>query len=230
MFKNKNFLKPIKQNIDSNIKNINNEKKELVNNNDMNNSNNNSNNAFNTRSYNNYLVNNNSNIIDNNIPNIKMNKNTNLKFQKINKKQIINNKELIYNNKKGNQLYPQITPKKTNQKKIFDIHLNDRFNYSINNYENENNGLEHNNYTNNQTMINREIKPQNDLSKKIILTEECNNYNGKNIIKKTIKPNSQKPIINSINKEENGNGNKKFNKIINSNNNNNSNNNTKFIR
>ena len=81
-----------------------------------------------------------------------------------------------------------------------------------------NNGLEHNNYTNNHTMINRENKPQNDLSNKIILTEEANKYNGKNIIKKSSKPISQKSTI-TLNKEENGNGNgnKKFTKSINTN-------------
>ena len=218
--------------------NINNEKKELMNNNDMNNNinnnnqkknNNNHNNNNNTNnnnnnnirgSYNNYIINNDSNIIDNNnSPNKNVNKNTNssLKYQKINRKPNANNKQPYYNKNKGNQLYPQITPKKPQQKKIFDIHLNDRFNYSINNV---NNGLEHNNYTNNHTMINRENKPQNDLSNKIILTEEANKYNGKNIIKKSSKPISQKSTI-TLNKEENGNGNgngnKKFTKSINTN-------------
>ena len=193
------------------ISNIHNEKEELVNNNDMNI--NMTNNVFNTHSNNNYIINN--NLIDNNSPNKNINTNTNtlLKFQKINKKENTNNKELNYNNNKDNQLYPQITPKKPQQKKIFDIHLNDRFNYSINNYDIANNGLEHSNYINN-TKINRENKPQNDFSNKIILTEDSN-YNGKNIIKKSTKPISQKPIINPIKKEENGNGNKKFNKMNN---------------
>ena len=198
--------------------NINNEKKELVNNNDLNNTINNNNQNKNNknirRSYNNYIINNDNNIIDNNNPNDNANTNSSLKYQKINKKQNVNNKQTYYNKNKGNQLYIQITPKKPHQKKIFDIHLNDRFNYSINNV---NNGLEHSNYTNNHTMINRENKTQNDLSNKIILTEEANKYNGINIIKKSTKTISQKPIINPLNKEENGNGNKKFNKNINKN-------------
>ena len=74
-------------------------------------------------------------------------------------------------------------------------------------------------------MINRENKAQNDLSKKIILTEEDNNnYNGKSVVKQS-NTNSKKTIINPINQEDNGStGSKKYNK-----NNVNNNQNTKKI-
>jgi hypothetical protein len=74
-------------------------------------------------------------------------------------------------------------------------------------------------------MINRENKAQNDLSKKIILTEEGNNnHSGKNVVKQG-NTNSKKTIINPINQEDNGStGSKKYNK-----NNVNNNQNTKKI-
>ena len=188
---------------------INNAKKEIVNNNVINNNNNN-NKIYNTRSYNNYIINNN-NLAYNNINSPIKNNNNSHKF---NKKPTTNNKELYYNNNnKVNHLYQQITPKKPIQKKKFDIHLNDRFNYSVNSYDNVNNGSSNNNYTNNHTMITRENKPQKDLSKQIILTEEDNNYNGKSLLKPSDQYGVQKPKMNPLNKNENDT--KNFNKIIN---------------
>ena len=231
--------------------NINNTKKELINNNndnainnenknteindenkdnDINNNiiNNDNNNVINNNNaINNNVINNNNQINNNNPFIINNNKNANnsVKYKKINAKQNSKGREFFYNKNKGNQIYQQITPKKTLQKKKFDINLNDRYNYSINNYENANNGIEQNNYTNNHTMINRENKAQNDLSKKIILTEEGNNnHSGKNVVKQG-NTNSKKTIINPINQEDNGStGSKKYNK-----NNVNNNQNTKKI-
>ena len=192
---------------------ISNVKNKLMNNNINNNTNNNK--IFSTHSYNNNIINN--NVVYNNSP-FKNNNNTNtnnpLKFKKTNKKQINNNKELNYNNNQGSQ---QDTPQKPPQKKIFSMHLNDRFNYSINTYDNMDNGFNYNNITNNHTSINIGNKTQNDLSKKMILTEKDSNYNGKSLIKPSNQSNIQKPLINSLNKNENGNGNKKFNKFSNNN-------------
>ena len=76
--------------------------------------------------------------------------------------------------------------------------------------------MAYNNKSNKNNTINRENKPQN-LSKQVILTEEDYNYNTKSYIKPSNQSISQKPIINPFNKNENGNSNKKFNKIINNN-------------
>ena len=76
--------------------------------------------------------------------------------------------------------------------------------------------MAYNNKSNKNNTINRENKPQN-LSKQVILTEEDYNYNTKSYIKPSNQSISQKPIINPFNKNEIGNNNKKFNKIINNN-------------
>ena len=183
--------------------NNNNPKKKLINNNSTNIINSvvdNNNSSINNKMF---FINNNNN------PDNKNNNNTSLKFKKINTNQNSKSKEFLFNKNKEKNLFQQTSPKKNGQKKKFDINLNDKANFAINNYENDTIWLEGNNYTNNHTMMNKENKPQTNLSKKVILTEEDNNYNDK-IALPQYHPNNKKTITNPVNKEENGN--KRFNK------------------
>ena len=146
--------------------------------------------------------------------------NNSTKYKKINSKPNSKPREFFYNKNKGNPIYHQITPKKTLQKKKIDLNLNDNQNYSINNNQKINDFAEKNKYI---TLINRDSSNnnniQNDLSKKIIITEE-DNLNNKNIIQQ-IKPTIKKATINSTNQEDNfnnyntNNNNKSFKKFSN---------------
>ena len=149
----------------------------------------------------------------------KTNNNNSAKYKKINSKPNSQPREFFYNKNKGDPIYHEIMPKKTLQKKKIDIDLNDGKNYSINNYQKINSIVEKNKYI---TMTNKDNNSnnnkQNELSKKIILTEEDNNLNKKIIIQQ-IKPSIKKATINSSNQENKYNksnvGNKSFKNISN---------------
>ena len=157
--------------------------------------------------------------LSNNNINNRSNTNNSTKYKKMNSKQNSNPREFYYNKNNGNNnsMYNRISPKKTQQKKKIDINLNDNHNYSINNYQNIHSIVEKNKYI---TMMNRDNNNniQNELSKKILLTEEDNNLNNNKNIIQQIKPTIKKATINSTNQEENYN--KKYNKtnLINNNN------------
>ena len=138
-------------------------------------------------------------IIINNNPNIIINNQN--KFKKIVHS---NGKEFFYKENKKNPICHQIIPKKNLHRKMIDINLNGKF-YSINNYPNENNIIEKNNYT---MMIKDNNDNQNKSSKKVLLTEEGNNLNTKNIIQQ-IKPTIRKASLKEVNQEGNE---KKYNK------------------
>ena len=110
-----------------------------------------------------------------------------------------------------NQNYHQKTPTKVIQNKKIDISINNnnKTNYSINNKINNyyNNNLERNNFINNCKMMSDKNVPQEEKTKKILLTEKEVIYNN-NMIQKN------KNIKNEGNEEENY-KNRKYNKINN---------------
>ena len=100
--------------------------------------------------------------------------------------------DFLYNKIKENQIYHQITPKKTLQKGKMGLSLyNNKSNSSINNskYQNINNILERNKLISNYTMINNENNPQGKMSKKILLTKQEIIYKNNNKIINENKPN-----------------------------------------
>ena len=137
----------------------------------------------------------------NNIFNINNEIKNSIKYKKINSKINSKARNIFDNKNKGNPIYSQILPNIVLPKKKMDICLNDRQNFSINNFKNMSRILGNNKYI---TMINKENNKQNELSSKIILTDEDSNINGKNIIQQ-IKPAKKKEIINQGNSEDNNN-------------------------
>ena len=199
----------IKRKRNINNKTLDNQNKDIKDIKDINNQNNISENMDNPFIINNekkeiYNINNNNQTYINNMHNNNKANNNNsnsIKFKKINSKQNMKNKEVFYNKNKPNPAYQQIIPKKTIPKKKIDINKNDNQNYSTNNNHKNNKILEKKKYI---TMKNMENNIQNELSTKVLLTEEDNALPNKNVVQ-PIKPTIKKASINTNNAEENSN-------------------------
>jgi hypothetical protein len=199
----------IKRKRNINNKTLDNQNKDIKDIKDINNQNNISENMDNPFIINNekkeiYNINNNNQTYINNMHNNNKANNNNsnsIKFKKINSKLNMKNKEAFYNKNKPNPAYQQIIPKKTIPKKKIDINKNDNQNYSTNNNHKNNKILEKKKYI---TMKNMENNIQNELSTKVLLTEEDNTLPNKNVVQ-PIKPTIKKASINTNNAEENSN-------------------------
>ena len=113
--------------------------------------------------------------------------NTNtLKSKKINSMLCSMDNETFNNKNKGEIIYPQITPKKSINKKTIDLFLKNKNNYSIDSYHNIENKEEKNSNIKNHATINVDKKCQHILPKKYIIKTEGNSkLNSKKIMQKS---------------------------------------------
>ena len=191
--KNNNNLNKIKEDMNKTL-NINNEKK-ILNVNDINLTMNDI-----------YFKKTNSN---NNDSNINSTNNNTLRSKKINSMLCSMDSESFdnKNKNKGELIYLQITPKKSNQKKKIEIFFNNKNNYSIDSFQNiekiEKNE-EKKNYIKNNAIIygEKNTHTQTELPKKIYIKTEVNSkVNSKKIMQKS-KAIIKKPKIKQLNKKK----------------------------
>ena len=146
---------------------------------------------------------------NNNDSNINSTNNNTLRSKKINSMLCSMDSESFdnKNKNKGELIYPQITPKKPNQKKKIEIFFNNKNNYSIDSFQNiekiEKNE-EKKNYIKNNATIHGEknTHTQTELPKKIFIKTEVNSkVNSKKIMQKS-KAIIKKPKIKQLNKKK----------------------------